>query len=82
MSWLFLGRFTEGAWRDVPPQAHSPRDLCLCQVAELHQSLLSLDTDLELLRAQLSAVSQEKLSQAQDVTELQKKLRDAETKVE
>lgn len=61
--------------------AHLSHDLCLGQVVELHQSLLSLETDSELLRSQLQAVNQEKLSQVQEVTELQKKLHNAEDKV-
>lgn len=61
--------------------AHLSCDLCLGQVIELHQSLLSLETDSELLRSQLQAVSQEKLSQAQEVTELRRKLHVAEDKV-
>lgn len=67
-----------------PPlrSAHSSCDLCLGQMAELHQSLHTLVTDSELLRSQLNAVSQEKLSHTQDVTDLQKKLQDAENKVE
>lgn len=51
------------------------------QVTQLHQSLLSLETGSELLRSQLSAVSREKLSHAQEVTDLQRKLQDAEKKV-
>uniref|UniRef100_H2SR77 Ninein-like n=1 Tax=Takifugu rubripes TaxID=31033 RepID=H2SR77_TAKRU len=50
------------------------------KVVELHQSLLSLETDSELLRSQLQAVNQEKLSQAQEVTELRRRLHDAEDK--
>lgn len=61
--------------------AHLLCDLCLGQVIELHQSLLSLETDSELLRSQLQAVNQEKLSQAQEVSELRRKLHDAEDKV-
>lgn len=50
-------------------------------MAELHQSLLSLEADSELLRSRLNAVSQEKLSQEQDGSQLQRKLQEAEKKV-
>lgn len=50
-------------------------------MVELHQLLLSLEADSELLRSQLNAVSQEKLSQEQDGSELQRKLQEAEKKV-
>lgn len=65
----------------IDAAAHLSCDLCLGQVVEMHQSLLSLETDSKLLRSQLHAVSQENLSQAQEVTELQRKLQDAEDKV-
>lgn len=73
--------------RRVPSQtgstadAHWSCDLCLGQVAELHQSLLSLEADSELLRSQLNAVSREKVGHAQDVTDLQRKLQEAGKKV-
>lgn len=62
-------------------ESFSSCDLCLGQVAELHQSLLSLEADSELLRSQVNAVSQKKVSHTQEVTELQRKLQDAENKV-
>ncbi|CAG05094.1 unnamed protein product [Tetraodon nigroviridis] len=74
--------------RRVPSQtgstadAHWSCDLCLGQVAELHQSLLSLEADSELLRSQLNAVSREKVGHAQDVTDLQRKLQEAGKKGE
>ncbi|XP_023264352.1 ninein-like protein isoform X2 [Seriola lalandi dorsalis] len=52
------------------------------KVENLQQCLLSLESEAELLRSQLHAVSQEKLSHAQEVTDLQRKLQDAHNKVE
>lgn len=48
---------------------------------QLHRSLVSLEADAELLRSQLLAAGQEKLGQEREVTELQRKLQDAEGKV-
>lgn len=53
----------------------------LHQVEKLQQSLLSLESEAELLRSQLHAVNQEKLGYAQDLTSLQRKLQDAQDKV-
>ncbi|KAM9345492.1 ninein-like protein [Symphorus nematophorus] len=52
------------------------------KVEKLQQSLLSVESEAELLRSQLHAVNQEKLGHAQEVTELQRKLQDAQNKVE
>ncbi|XP_022604322.1 ninein-like protein [Seriola dumerili] len=52
------------------------------KVENLQQCLLSLESEAELLRSQLHVVSQEKLSHAQEVTDLQRKLQDAHNKVE
>ncbi|XP_050932487.1 LOW QUALITY PROTEIN: ninein-like protein [Lates calcarifer] len=52
------------------------------KVEKLQQSVLSLESEAELLRSQLAAVSREKLGHAQEVTELQRKLQDAHDKVE
>uniref|UniRef100_A0A3B4GUC3 Ninein like n=1 Tax=Pundamilia nyererei TaxID=303518 RepID=A0A3B4GUC3_9CICH len=52
------------------------------QVEKLQQSVLSLESEAELLRSQLAAISQEKLSHAQDATELQRKLQEAQSRVE
>lgn len=76
-----VGGIAAGLERRSTAAAHLSCDLCLGQVVELHQSLLSLETDSELLRSQLQAVNQEKLSQAQEVTELRRRLHDAEDKV-
>lgn len=51
------------------------------QVEKLQQSVLSLESEAELLRSQLAAISQEKLSHAQDATELQRKLQEAQSRV-
>lgn len=51
------------------------------QVEKLQQSVLSLEAEAELLRSQLTAVSQEKLGHAQDATELQRKLQEAQSRV-
>lgn len=51
------------------------------QVEKLQQSVLSLEAEAELLRSQLAAVSQEKLSHVQDATELQRKLQEAQSRV-
>lgn len=48
---------------------------------KLQQSLLSLESEAELLRSQLHAINQEKLGHAQEVTVLQKELQDAQKKV-
>uniref|UniRef100_A0A671Y6G4 Ninein-like n=1 Tax=Sparus aurata TaxID=8175 RepID=A0A671Y6G4_SPAAU len=57
-------------------------DVCLHQVEKLQQSLLSLESETELLRSQLHAVNQEKLGHAQEVSDLQRKLQVAQNKVE
>lgn len=51
------------------------------QVEKLQWSLLSRESEAELLRSQLHAVSQEKLDQVQEVTDLQRKLQVAQSKV-
>lgn len=48
---------------------------------KLQQSLLSVDSEVERLRSQLHTVKEEKLSHAQEVTDLQRKLQDAQNKV-
>ncbi|XP_070771860.1 ninein-like protein [Enoplosus armatus] len=52
------------------------------KVEKLQQAALSLESEAELLRSQLHAVSQEKLGHAQEVTDQQSKLQDARSKVE
>ncbi|XP_076599235.1 ninein-like protein isoform X4 [Chaetodon auriga] len=52
------------------------------KVEKLQQSLLSLESEAELLRSQLHTVNQEKLGHAQEVSDLQRKLHDAQNKVE
>ncbi|XP_078144874.1 ninein-like protein [Centroberyx gerrardi] len=52
------------------------------KVEKLQESLLSLDSEAELLRAQLHAVSQDKTGHAQEVAGLQRKLQEAQDKVE
>ncbi|XP_044228056.1 ninein-like protein isoform X1 [Thunnus albacares] len=52
------------------------------KVEELQQALISLESEAELLRSQLNAVSREKLGHAQEVTDTQRKLQDAQNKVE
>ncbi|XP_042084798.1 ninein-like protein isoform X5 [Haplochromis burtoni] len=52
------------------------------KVEKLQQSVLSLESEAELLRSQLATISQEKLSHAQDATELQRKLQEAQSRVE
>lgn len=52
------------------------------KVEKLHQSVVSLEAEVELLHSQLNAVNHEKLSHAQEVTELQRKLQDAQNQVE
>ncbi|XP_071380937.1 ninein-like protein, partial [Centroberyx affinis] len=52
------------------------------KVEKLQESLLSLDSEAELLRSQLHAVSQEKTGHAQEVAGLQRKLQEAQDKVE
>lgn len=56
-------------------------DVCLHQVEKLQQSLLSLESEAELLRTQLHAVNQEKLGHAQEVSDLQRELQSAQSKV-
>lgn len=48
---------------------------------KLQQSVVSLESEAELLRSQLHAVHQEKLVHAQEVSDLQRKLQDAQSKV-
>ncbi|XP_073338292.1 ninein-like protein isoform X2 [Pagrus major] len=52
------------------------------KVEKLQQSLLSLESEAELLRSQLHAVNQEKLGHAQEASDLQRKLQVAQNKVE
>ncbi|XP_041802842.1 ninein-like protein isoform X2 [Chelmon rostratus] len=52
------------------------------KVEKLQQSLLSLESEAELLRTQLHAVNQEKLGHAQEVSDLQRELQSAQSKVE
>ncbi|XP_037638026.1 ninein-like protein isoform X2 [Sebastes umbrosus] len=52
------------------------------KVEKLQQSVLCVESEAELLRSQLHAVSHEKLGHAQEVTELQRTLQDAQSKVE
>nr|XP_020477938.1 ninein-like protein isoform X5 [Monopterus albus] len=52
------------------------------KVEKLQQTVLSLESEAELLHSQLHAVSQEQLGHAQDVTDLQRKLQAAHHKVE
>ncbi|XP_062256648.1 ninein-like protein isoform X2 [Platichthys flesus] len=52
------------------------------KVEKLQQSLVTLESEAELLRSQLHAVSREKLGHAQEVTDLQRALEDARNKVE
>ncbi|XP_069394155.1 ninein-like protein isoform X3 [Paralichthys olivaceus] len=52
------------------------------KVEKLQQLLLALESEAELLRSQLHAVSREKLGHAQEVTDLQRALDDARNKVE
>ena len=61
--------------------AASPPPLLSPQVEELQQSLLTQESEAELLRSQLHAVSREKLGHAQEVTDLQRALDDARNKV-
>lgn len=51
------------------------------QVEKLQESLFALDSETELLRSQLHAVSQEKTGHAQEVGDLQRKLQEAQDKV-
>lgn len=51
------------------------------QVERLQQALHSLEEEAELLRSKLSAVNQEKLDHAQEVSCLHRELQDAEKKV-
>ncbi|CAK6979810.1 ninein-like protein [Scomber scombrus] len=52
------------------------------KVEQLQQAVLSLQTEAELLRSQLLAVTQEKVGHAQEVTDVHRKLQDAQNKVE
>ncbi|XP_071329585.1 ninein-like protein isoform X2 [Trachinotus anak] len=52
------------------------------KVEKLQQSVLSLESEAELLHSELHAVNQEKLGHAQEVTDLQRKLQDAHNMVE
>ncbi|KAM8738035.1 ninein-like protein isoform 4-T4 [Acanthopagrus schlegelii] len=52
------------------------------KVEKLQESLLSLESETELLRSQLHTVNQEKLGHAQEVSDLQRKLQIAQNKVE
>ncbi|XP_074503384.1 ninein-like protein isoform X3 [Sebastes fasciatus] len=52
------------------------------KVEKLQQSVLCVESEAELLRSQLHAVSHEKLGHAQEVTELQRTLQDAQSKME
>lgn len=68
----------------TPPPRDTPFSHCasgLHQVEKLQQSLLSVESEVELLRSQLHAVNKEKLSHAQEVTDLQRKLQDAQNQV-
>ncbi|KAM6996881.1 ninein-like protein isoform 2-T3 [Tautogolabrus adspersus] len=51
------------------------------KVEKLQQSLLSVESEVEFLRSQLHAVNQVNLGHAQDVTELQRKLQDGQSKI-
>ncbi|XP_029927171.1 ninein-like protein [Myripristis murdjan] len=51
------------------------------KVEKLQESLFALDSETELLRSQLHAVSQEKTGHAQEVGDLQRKLQEAQDKV-
>lgn len=55
--------------------------VCLGQVEQLQLCLLSVESEAELLRSQLLAVTQEKLGHKQEVSELQGALQDAQSKV-
>ncbi|XP_028983178.1 ninein-like protein isoform X2 [Betta splendens] len=52
------------------------------KVEKLQQTVLSLESELELLRSQLQAGVQEKLVHSLEVTDLQRKLHDAHIKME
>ncbi|KAI3363544.1 hypothetical protein L3Q82_012147 [Scortum barcoo] len=52
------------------------------KVEKLQQSVVSLESEAELLRSQLHTVNQEKLCHAQEVNDLQRKLQVAQSKVE
>ncbi|XP_076018779.1 ninein-like protein isoform X2 [Genypterus blacodes] len=52
------------------------------KVEKLQEALLSVEAEAELLRSQLHAVNQEKLGHAHEVTDLQRKLQEAQEKVE
>ncbi|MEQ2218236.1 hypothetical protein XENOCAPTIV_000385 [Xenoophorus captivus] len=51
-------------------------------VEQLHQQVVSMQAEADLLRFQLLVATQEKLGHAQEVTELHRKLREALSKVE
>lgn len=51
------------------------------QVETLQQQVISLQEEAKLLRSQLLIVTQEKLGHTQEVTELRRKLREADGKV-
>lgn len=48
---------------------------------KLQQSLLSVESEAELLRSQLHAVNQDKLDHVQEVSDLQGTLQEAQRKV-
>ncbi|XP_070696599.1 ninein-like protein [Pempheris klunzingeri] len=52
------------------------------KVEKLQQAALSLESEAELLRSQLRAVTQEKLGHAQEVSDQQRTLQDAQSKME
>lgn len=55
--------------------------LVLLQVERLQQQVVSLQDEADMLRPQLLVTAQDKLSHAQEVTELHRKLREALSKV-
>lgn len=52
-----------------------------CQEEKLQQKVISLQEEAELLRSQILTITQEKLGHTQEVTELCRRLRDADSKV-
>ncbi|XP_026210143.1 ninein-like protein isoform X3 [Anabas testudineus] len=52
------------------------------KVEKLQKCVVSLESEVELLRSQFRSVSQQKLDHGQEVTDLQRKLQDAQNKVE
>lgn len=54
---------------------------CSLQVEKLQKCVVSLESEVELLRSQFRSVSQQKLDHGQEVTDLQRKLQDAQNKV-